>query len=277
MTDPFGRQRGFALLIVLWVLAVLSLLGTQLVATARERTQVARNLRDAALLDVAVDGAVQHAVFEMLRESGPLWDLNGAVHIIRIGTAAISVRLEDEGGKVNPNIASADLLAAVLGQVGLDARRAESLAAAIVDWREPDDGQPRPLGAKTPQYVAANRDYGPQGAPFMRLDELGLVLGMTPEILARLRPHLTIFTDADPDLTSHDPVVVAALQQAAAGGGVEASGVSSRRGISIAQVIVVARGPNNTSLGRRAIVRTNARGTRHRYEILASEYADPEP
>ena len=42
------RERGFALLIVLWTLGLLALLGTQLLATARQDTQLARNLVDAA-------------------------------------------------------------------------------------------------------------------------------------------------------------------------------------------------------------------------------------
>jgi len=41
------RQRGFALLIVLWSMALLALLLTQVTATGRSETQLADNLRRA--------------------------------------------------------------------------------------------------------------------------------------------------------------------------------------------------------------------------------------
>ena len=58
-------QRGFALLIVLWTLPLLALLGTQLLATSRQDTQLARNLLDAAVLEAAAkarcSGGLQRA------------------------------------------------------------------------------------------------------------------------------------------------------------------------------------------------------------------------
>jgi general secretion pathway protein K len=63
MTRSEAHQRGFALLVVLWTLALLALLGTQLLATSRQDTQLAHNRLDAAVLEAAANGAVQRAVF----------------------------------------------------------------------------------------------------------------------------------------------------------------------------------------------------------------------
>ena len=52
-----NRQRGFALLIVLWTVAFLALLGTQIVAAGRSDTQLADNLKQEAVLEAAADGA----------------------------------------------------------------------------------------------------------------------------------------------------------------------------------------------------------------------------
>ena len=168
MRGDIERQRGFALLIVLLTVAVLALLGTQLVATARERSLLARNLRDAALLETATNGAVQHAIFAMLDRSGPRWRLDGSIHTVAVGPVVVAVRLDDEAGKINPNVASEDLLAALLSGIGVDPLKAASLAAAIVDWRTPG-AQPLPLGAKAPRYAAAGLDYGPPGTGFARI------------------------------------------------------------------------------------------------------------
>src|ERR1700758_821646 len=60
-------------------------------------------------------------------------------------------------------------------------------------------------------YRAAGLDYGPPGAPLETLDELGRVIGMTPATLAAVRPHLTLFGQAQPSLATADRVVAAAL------------------------------------------------------------------
>lgn len=260
--DREARQRGFALLIVLWTMALLALLGTQIVAAGRSDAQRARNLRAAAVVEAATDGAVQQAIFHLLEQR---WVADGAMHIVRLGPVAVAIRIEDEGGKVNPNIASETLLRALLAQVGVVPARAASLAAAIVDWRT-DTAQPLPFGAKAPQDAAAGLDYAPPGADFRSVDELAAVLGMTPALLARLQPHMTVFSDADPDASTRDPVVAAALGDPAQ---VPAVGLG---GVQTVTVTAEGNGPEGGASTRRVVVRTNAQADRHTYEMLALEH-----
>jgi general secretion pathway protein K len=258
-------QAGFALLIVLWTLSLLSLLGTQLVAAGRSDTQLARNLLDGATLEAAAEGAVQQAIFRLLDRPERRWVANGTEHVIRVGQAVVAVRLEDEDGKVNPNIASEPLLQALLVQVGAEPAVAASLAAAIVDWRSASR-QPRPRGAKAPQYAAAGLDYGPPGSEFRSIDELGAVLGMTPAVLKRLRPHVTVFSEADPDGATRDPVVAAALLTDM--GRVPAAVTA---GVQVVSVTALARGAGRSAFAERAIVRINSQTDGHPYELLALE------
>jgi general secretion pathway protein K len=255
-------DRGFALLIVLWTLALLALLGTQLVASGRGDAQLARNLLNAAELRGAADGAVQQAIFNMLLPPAQRWTDDGAVHVVRLGPAVVTLRIEDEDGKVNPNIASDSLMQALLIQVGADPFTAASVAAAIADWRS-GTTQPRPLGAKAPQYAAAGRDYAPPGTDFRSIDEVGDVLGMTPDLLMRLRPHMTVYSDRDPDSTTRDPVVAAAL-------GVPAQvGVATGPTLQVALVTADVRGPGNAAFAEQVVVRLSAMTARHPYEILS--------
>jgi general secretion pathway protein K len=258
-------QAGFALLIVLWTLSLLALLGTQLVAAGRVDAQLARNLLDGATLEAAADGAVQQAIFRLLDRPERRWAADGTEHVIRVGQAVVAVRLEDEGGKVNPNIASEALLQALLVRVGTEPAMAAALAAAIVDWRTASR-QPRPRGAKAPQYAAAGLDYGPPESDFRSIDELGAVLGMTSALLTRLRPHVTVFSEADPDGATRDPVVAGALLTAL--GRVPAAVTG---GVQVASVIALAKGAERSAFAERAIVRINAQTDRHPYELLALE------
>ena len=264
MTGGKTRQRGFALLIVLWTLALLALIGSQILAAARQDTQLARNLLDAASLEAAANGAVQHAIFALLDSSNRHWNADDVTHTIRVGQALVAVRIEDESDKVNPNFASAELLQALLVQVGANPATAATVAASITEWRVAG-GAPGKPDATTARYIAAGREYAPSGAPFTSLDELDAVLGMTPDLLARLRPHLTVFTDGDPNAATHDPMVAQALAAAGEhGGDADAAG-----GPAVVSVTADAPGQRQSHFAMQFIVRTNGRAEGSRYDILA--------
>jgi general secretion pathway protein K len=265
MTRCDARQRGFALLIVLWTLALLALLGTQLLATSRQDSQIARNLLDGATLEAAANGAVQQAVFGVLDSSSRHWISDGSVRTVQLGRAIVAVRMEDETDKVNPNTASPKLLQALLVQVGADPGTAAAVAASIVEWRLASGTKARPT-ATAARYAAAGRDYAPSGAPFASPDDLGDVLGMTAELLARLRPHLTVFTDGDPSRATQDMVVAQAL--AAAG---QRDFGADEGGTGLVSVTAEARGPGPARFAVHVVVRTNGRPEGRRYDILAYE------
>ena len=234
-------------------------------AAGRQDAQLARNLLDGAVLEAAANGAVQQAVFGVLDGYSRHWRPDDSVATVQFGRAIVAVRVEDEADKVNPNIAAPKLLQALLLQVGADSATAAAVAAAIVEWRMTSGTAARP-NATVARYAAAGRDYAPSGAPFASPDELGGVLGMTPDLLARLRPHLTVFTDGDPTLATQDPVVALAL--VAAG---QRAVDSDEGGSGLMSVTADARGPGQARLTLHVIVRINGRPEGPRYEILAYE------
>jgi general secretion pathway protein K len=260
------RQRGFALVTVLWALAFLSLLGTGLLANARLNTQRVRNLLDAAAAEAAAEAALHQTIFALLDTSERRWRPDGQVRLLAHGAHRMEVRVEDEYGKVNPNLASPELLQALLLQLGVDRRGAAALAAAIVDWRSPAFG-PDQRRARAQPYAAAGREVMPPGTPFETLDELAEVLGMTPALLARLKPHLTLFTTSDPDVSTRDPVVAAALGGKARGAATAGSG----EGTGVVTVTISVQGARRTRYAERVSLRTNALTEVRRYEILARE------
>ncbi len=207
-----ARERGFALLIVLWTVVLLALLVTQLTASGRAEAQLAFNLRAAAVAEAAADGALSEGVFHALDSSDRHWRADGVTHVLRLPSATAEVRIDNEAGKVNINSAAPELLAALLRAVGVDTGTSTTLAAAMVDWRFVDAQHGG--AAKAVAYRNAGRDYGPPSAPFRSLQELGLVIGMTPELLARLSPHITVYHDGEPDYFAADPLVRQALRTA---------------------------------------------------------------
>jgi general secretion pathway protein K len=260
-------QRGFALLIVLWTMVLLALLVTQLTAAGRVETRIAANLRSGAAAEAAADGAAYEALFRLLDGSPRHWNMDGAVHRIRIPNGVVAVQIQNEAGKVNPNAASAALLAALLRNLGADPERAAAVAAAITNWRT-SDLQPQLLVAGAAQYRAAGREYGPPGAPFQSLDELGLVLGMTPELLAGLVPHLSIYQQGSPAVAAADPVVLQAIAET---GGVDDDTLDAgdTSAAPVVSITADARAADGAAFIRHTVIRIQPAADGRPYQILA--------
>jgi general secretion pathway protein K len=207
------RSGGFALIIVLWTLVLIAFIVAQVTASGRTEIRIAGNLVADAVAEAADDGAIFAALFN-LADPNPAqrWPLDGTVHELTIGNSRVIVRLEDEAGRINPNSASPALLEALLRVTGSDPETARRLVEAIGEWVGSAPAA-RPQNAVLADYSAAGLDYGPPSAPIESLDELGRVIGMTPAVLAAIRPHLTLFGPPEPNPASADPVVAAALAE----------------------------------------------------------------
>ena len=194
-----GASPGFALLVVLWVLVLISFMIAQLVAQGRTEIRIADNIYANAAAEAALDGAVSVAVYK-LSDPQPeqRWVFDGSLHELAVGKSRIVLRIENEAWRINPNFASPALLEGLLRATGSDKETARQLSIAIAEWvgatitgRSPEDA--------AADYRAAGRDYRPPRQPIERLDELARVLGFTPEVLAAIRPHLTVYGPPAPD------------------------------------------------------------------------------
>jgi len=261
-----SRERGFALLIVLWTLALLAFLVTLFAAAARTEARIAFNLRSAMGPEWNADGAVYTAAFHLLDRSDKHWDVGGPMHELAVPGGRVAIRITDEANKINLDTASVDLLRASLLGVGADPTTASELAAAIVDWREATG--PAASLAKAQQYRAAGLDYAPPEKPFRSVEELALVLGMTPELLAKMRPHLTIYSTYGPGRATNDPVVLDAIMLLRKQGGILPF-ENDASGEQVVQVVTTASTADGASFTRRAILRIDPSAKDRPCAILA--------
>jgi general secretion pathway protein K len=207
-----GRaDNGFVLLIVLWWLAFLLFVVAQIIAATRTAILISSNIRSSAVAEAQADGAVNEAIFEVLAQR---WRADGTIHLMRGPQGVSEVRIDDEGSRIDPNVAPVALLQALLSVCGAPPKTAKDLGIAIFEWRSLDMLQSG--GAeRASQYRAAGRSYAPPNSRFVSVDELGLVLGVTPELLACLEPHVSVYSLSVPSVqTTADPVVGQALAQA---------------------------------------------------------------
>jgi general secretion pathway protein K len=248
------RDRGFALLIVLWTLVLTGFLVLHLTATGRTEIRIANNLVANAVAAAAADGAISEAIFN-LSDPRPQqrWPVNGPPRVVAVGDCRVVVRLEDEAARVNPNLASPALIESLLRVLGSDPGTARQVAEAIGDWVG-SSPTPKTADALASTYRAAGRDYAPPGTPLETMDELGRVLGVTPALYAALKPHLTLFGPADPQ-PGADPVVAAAVAQLPQLGGAATPAAAAPQDALTVRIIATAAGPGNAHVTHSAVVR----------------------
>jgi general secretion pathway protein K len=189
------RQRGIALVLVMWVAVLLTVIASSFIVERRTENLVVYNSVSIARAEAAAAAGVQRAVFEMYRtDNAPdKWKRDGTVYSWSFDGVPVKVEMRDESAKIDINTASDPLLRGLLVSTGLSDDEATKLLDAILDWRDPDSLK-RANGAEESDYRAAGLPYKPANAPFQAIEELQLVLGMRPEIYRRIAPSITVYS-----------------------------------------------------------------------------------
>lgn len=206
-------MRGAALLLVLWLVALLAALVGAFAMIAQVEHLQGRVLSRGVVAREAARAGLEHALAR-LAEQDPrfLWIPDGRPYAWTYHGAAIEVVAVDEHGKVDLNLADMPLLSGLLQATGSERRDADTIAAAILDWRDPDPLTQPAGGAEDPQYQSARLPYGAKDAPFEDVSELQQVLGMDGALFRRVAPHLTVHSGlARPDPAFAGAPVLTAL------------------------------------------------------------------
>jgi general secretion pathway protein K len=187
-------ERGLALVAVLWGLAVLSLIAAAMLTAGATSVRMSRNAWSEAHAQSLADAGVYRAIVTLLdTRADHKWRTDSVPRDFTFDGEDVRIAIQSEMGLIDVNFASKDQLQTLLKLAGAEPQDAETLAGRIVDWRTPA-GQQSLNGASNADYRDAGLDYLPRGGPFQSVDEVNLVLGMTPDLFARLAPALTVYS-----------------------------------------------------------------------------------
>ncbi len=213
MTGPRrSSQRGVALLLVLWACTLLAILLGGYAALARTEGLQARYQFAQTQAHYAAEAGVMRAVYGLQDPlPGHRWVGDGHVYVFHYDHATVKVSAVSENGKVDLNTAAPALLQGLFQAAGVQPTLARTLTRHVVRWRSAPGGAGE-LDAERAAYTAAGRDYGPRHGPFASIEELQMVLGVTPTIYRTVAPNLTIWSGATtPDAETAPAMVLAAI------------------------------------------------------------------
>ena len=229
-------QRGSILLYVVWAIALLSLFAASIASRALFSLGLTDRLSDQLRTSYIARGAAQYAALTLAADEtqtidglSDAWANNpGGFQDRPLGEgwftitapsadeAGVRYGLIDEERRINLNTAPDDVLQQLAELVGMREDEAVQWAAAVQDWRDPDDRE-LPRGAEGIYYRSLPDGYDCHNGPFEHTEELLLVRGTTPEFYARLKPHVTAYGTGHLNLNTATPLAIAALGMNRAG------------------------------------------------------------
>ncbi|MDA2923677.1 type II secretion system protein GspK [Acidobacteria bacterium AH-259-L09] len=189
------RDKGAVLVVVLWILFAMSLLALSFSASIRTEVDAARNVVDQKQSYYLARAGIEYAIYKVIESQMAFAQiqrmqqegvqslppvLTGSVDL-SMPNGSAKVKIIDETGKINVNLAPSHLIYNLLIMVSLDEQEADVITDSIEDWRDPDDLH-RPNGAESDYYQSLPEPYFAKNSVFDVPEELLLVRGITPEI-----------------------------------------------------------------------------------------------
>jgi general secretion pathway protein K len=206
------RQGGIALVLVLWVIALMTVIALSVSSISRTEVQLVRNRLDEAHTRALSDAAVAYAALRLSAQApDDLWLPDGMLRSWSFNGRELQVSISNESSRLDLNKSSQEMIRKLVAAAAVEGVDAEAVAAAVLDWRDADDAA-SPLGAESADYRAAGRPYAVKNAPFHSVEEFGQVLGVTPQLMDLLAPFLTVDSPSSRVMLElADPFVKAAL------------------------------------------------------------------
>ncbi len=211
MRRVIDNESGIALFLVLWVLALLTVIVGEFCYTMRTEVNITRNFKEETEAYYIAGAGLNRAIVELIRnekipqkvnvsesdeeEAEERLRVNTDIPPVPFGGGQFKVHVASESGKINLNTANIRLLRMMLSGFGLEDEDRDVIVDSILDWRDKDHFH-RVNGAEDDYYRSLSEPYECRDGDFKSVGELLLVRGMTPELFyGRLDDIVTVYED----------------------------------------------------------------------------------
>ncbi|HTY60723.1 MAG TPA: general secretion pathway protein GspK [Acidobacteriota bacterium] len=181
---------GVILIALLWILVALSGIALSFSREGFVEVAAARNAQSLENAYYVARAGIASTVYQLM-EKRILPTVTGAqlqetpdpvdLGIVtgEFGGGTYRVDIQDESGKINLNIVSAEQMHALAEAIGIPQEDADIIVDSILDWRD-SDKLTRLNGAEDDYYQTMNPPYKAKNGRFDTVEELLLVRGITP-------------------------------------------------------------------------------------------------
>lgn len=199
MTGRLKNESGFALILTLVVTALMVAVVVEMIHQVYVDTSLSRGFRDGQQASIlAESGVTGGAKLLQMGLSGrsytSLSDRWATPFKLEDEAGSLEITISEESGKINVNDVAQSKTMDTLKLLGTRLKLPGEIWSAVSDWIDSDD-IPISGGAESVYYRTLKSPYSAANGKLTALTELSLVKGITPEILGKLRPYLTTFSE----------------------------------------------------------------------------------
>ena len=232
-----GDERGFALLAVMLVLALLGVVLAEFAYSMRLEASMVRAHKESLIAGHLAEAGVHQAIREILSQASiSALDEDGQIAFyqllpgqttltripnlqrsrVPLGAGEFSYRISDEESRVHLNLAASDRFERLLTALGVPKEARDVIQDSLQDWKDTND-EHRANGAESDHYLKLPVPYRARNAYLQDQAELLQLRGMTPELYwgAPDRPGLaelvTVFGRNLVNLNTAAPAVLSAM------------------------------------------------------------------
>lgn len=193
-----GPEQGFALLLVIWVLALIAVLAAIVAADSSGEAVIARNRLDRAQARALADSGVTLGILRLFDpKPATRWPADGRAQHLRYAGGSITVSLQDEGGKIDLNRAPLDLIGGLAAELRIEPKARSALLSGIEARRRAFAAERRaaPPPPRGRIYFRVRTHYANiADQAFADISELRLLPGVSRDAYERLRPYVTVYS-----------------------------------------------------------------------------------
>jgi general secretion pathway protein K len=199
LNNMIKTQKGFALLLVMWVLTILMVIVLSFSSMARVETFSAMSFKEMTEKKFIAEAGIERGILELfyainkdtkdipqkdsiIIDESDVWKTDGSAYRDKMGDGDYSVTIVDEGGKIDINTAPDIVLRNLFKSIGVQDEDVDAIVDSIMDWKDPDDLR-RLSGVESDYYMSLPTPYKAKNANFDTVEELILVKGISPDIL----------------------------------------------------------------------------------------------
>jgi general secretion pathway protein K len=211
MKQIMNRDKGFALLFTLWVLLLLTVIGMSFSYSLKIERETAVAHTEHFQAEMAAAFSTKRVILALLSSTKDQQQRYNRIPLsLTLDGFKIETITRSEAGKINLNLAPIEILTGLFSQFA-PMEKAEQMAAALIDWRDPDS-ETLSNGAEKDTYIQAGYTYQPANRALKSVSELGQIFGFSPDLITRIMPFVTIYSNTSKvDPLSTTATVLASL------------------------------------------------------------------
>lgn len=203
--DENSKERGLALLVVLWIVASAALLVSAFNATVRSGTVFMASEVELTKAQAHLDAGLEIAAAKLIdEEKKTRWQADGIAHHISFAGRDLTIVIDDPNGRIDLNKTSDEVLLGLFSQFtesNLKAKRLRDLIVRVRGKRsgKNDKGDPLKQSKKSGKAAPPNSNTSKSTKPaaklaFLDVTELRRMEGLPYDLYQKIAPYLTVYS-----------------------------------------------------------------------------------